>query len=213
MTQENSNFAFPQWNATYRPKGEYDDMGYAFVRRHRNRIYLFGEINDDTIGKFCIALDKIIDDNRKESIEFERQGKEWENPSIQLYLNTPGGDVTSGLTGMNLIRLYQEQGWYFETFIMGDCSSAGTFISIVADKRWMSKYSTMLVHELSHIAMGRHTEMEEKIETNKKIMAQIKKLYLEYSKLTATELDKIIGTEIAWIANEAKKKGLVDQIF
>jgi len=72
----------------------------------------------------------------------------------------------------------------------------------------------MLIHELrSATSWNKMSELEDEISNLKKTMENIKDIYAEHTKITRSELSKILKKDIDWDAKECLKRGLVDEII
>jgi ATP-dependent protease ClpP protease subunit len=97
--------------------------------------------------------------------------------------------------------------------VEGCAASGASFISTAGTKRLIRKSSYMLIHELSDLSWGRHSEMEDNVASNRDIMITIKNWYKERTKIPAKQLDEILTHDIWWNAKKCLKYGLVDGII
>jgi ATP-dependent protease ClpP protease subunit len=100
------------------------------------------------------------------------------------------------------------------TIVDGYAASAATMISVCGDKRYINKYSNMLIHELrSATSWNKMSELEDEVENMKKIMDQIKDIYVDHTNLTRVELNKLLKRDMDWDVNKCLQAGLVDEIL
>jgi len=133
-----------------------------------------------------------------------------EPPPIKLHLTTYGGSVHAAFSVIGCIKSSRVP---VHTVIDGYVASAGTLISVCGAKRYMHKHSSMLIHELRSGTWGKMSVIEEEYENLKKMMAKIKDLYLEHTKLKKKDLDAILKKDNDWYADECLKNGLVDELI
>jgi ATP-dependent Clp protease protease subunit len=133
-----------------------------------------------------------------------------EPPPIKLHLTTYGGSVHAAFSVIGCIKSSRVP---VHTVIDGYVASAGTLISVCGAKRYMHKHSSMLIHELRSGTWGKMSVIEEEYENLKKMMAKIKDLYLEHTKLKKKDLDAILKKDNDWYADECLKSGLVDELI
>lgn len=188
-----------------------DDMDSAVIRRVGPDVYLLGDIDNQSVMSLIEELHAAHEYHlkRRQEIGEDFSYTPEENP-IRLHLNTPGGLTFAGLSASAVVRNFP---WVIDTYIIGDCSSSGTFISIVGRKRYMSRHSAMLIHQISHGVEGKHTHLQETVISTEKVTQQLVALYKEFSKMTKDEITTTLKNEVAYLPPECKKKGLIDEIL
>lgn len=195
-----------------------DDDGLTnSTSRVGSDIFFFSEVNDESIMNLSEALRK----SKKEHEErinkllsdgdFNMTREQYkESHPIRIHINSPGGYVSAGIAGMNMIR---SLGWPVHGYVQGDCSSAATFLLVVCNKRLMSKYASVLIHQLSSGIIGKLSDMEEHIESSKILMNQIKSIYLDNTKMKKTQIDKLASNELVCTPDDCLKLGIVDEVY
>lgn len=129
---------------------------------------------------------------------------------IFLHINSYGGDLFEAMAGIDAII---NSDIPIHTIIEGTAASAATLLSIVGEKRYITKHSYMLIHQLSSSMWGTMAELEDDHHNNKALMERLYKLYTEYSDLTKPKLKKILKKDIWWDAEKCIEVGLVDEIY
>ena len=99
------------------------------------------------------------------------------------------------------------------TIVEGCAASAGTIISVVGEKRFITKHSRMLIHQLSSGVWGKMEEINDHHCNSIKLMETIKSIYAEHAKFSPKKLKKILKKDIWLNAEECLKYGLVDKII
>tara|TARA_R100000008_G_scaffold82284_1_gene66409 strand:+ start:10148 stop:10768 length:621 start_codon:yes stop_codon:yes gene_type:complete len=171
-----------------------------------NHIYFYAAVTD----KEAFELVRII---RRLDIEMSylaaRIGLR-KNPPIHLHIQSPGGDVFSGLNICDAIDRCKTDVY---TYVEGSAASAATLISSRGKKRYISKRSFMLIHQPQILWAGKHDEFIDEIENQKVIFDTIKKIYLETSKIDEESLEELLKHEL-WLPSErCLELGLVDAII
>jgi len=94
-------------------------------------------------------------------------------------------------------------------------ASAASLISMMGHKRFITKNSFMLIHELRTGVQGTYSDIMDEKENCDKLMDVIKKIYLEKTKgnLENDTLEKILKRDIILTSEECKNYGLVDEII
>ena len=108
---------------------------------HDNKIYFYAGVNRESAAE----VNKKIDELQGKNLNLGHT-LEIDYPPVKLYINSGGGGVTSGLSIMDTILRCKVP---VHTYVDGFCASAATFLSVVGEKRFMSRNSYMLIHQLS----------------------------------------------------------------
>jgi len=111
------------------------------------------------------------------------------NPPIHLHIQSPGGDIFSGLNICDVISRCRTD---IYTYVEGSAASASTMISCCGKKRFITKNSFMLVHQPQIIWAGKHDEFIDEVENQKNIYTTVKQIYLDSTKMKPDELRKNI---------------------
>src|ERR1700733_1275601 len=131
---------------------------------------------------------------------------------IQLYINSPGGSVTAGLAMLDTMNHIKPD---VSTVCVGIAASAASIILAAGakGKRFALPNAEVMIHQPWGGAQGQATDIEI---TAKHIVATRERLNKLLSKATGQPLEKIekdVDRDYFMMADEAKKYGLVDDIF
>ena len=132
------------------------------------------------------------------------------NPIINLRINSYGGSLFAGLATVDVIR---NLNCTVHSYIEGAAASAATIISVACSKRYIGKYSKMLIHQLSAGTYGKFTELEDDMENNKHLMNTIKDIYKAYTNLPMKKLNEILKHDLWFDSKTCLEYGLVDEII
>ena len=94
------------------------------------------------------------------------------------------------------------------SIIEGSAASAGTLISVVAKKRFISKNAFMLIHQLSSVCWGKMSEIEDEFENLQELTEKIKNIYSENTKIPKKELNKLLQHDLWLNSSKSLKYGL-----
>ena len=144
---------------------------------------------------------------------------------IHLHINSTGGLVSDALAIVQGIediqegRIHQVGGIPIKipvyTYIEGEADSAASLIACVGTKRFCSKHALSLIHDVRQIGGG--IKKIDDIQTEAANLQMIKdkfyEIYMEHSKLTKEELQKICEKEDYSTPQQLMEFGLVDQII
>lgn len=131
---------------------------------------------------------------------------------LKIFINSNGGDVFAAIPLIDAIKNCHIP---VHTYVEGMAASAASLISMVGHKRYITKNSFMLIHELRTGVQGTYSDIMDEKENCDKLMDVIKKIYLERTsgKLEATVLEKILKRDIILTSEECLNYGLVDEII
>jgi len=139
---------------------------------------------------------------------------ESENPDkdIHLYINSPGGSVTAGLSIYDTMQFIKPD---VSTMCIGQAASMGAFLLTAgtAGKRYCLPNSRVMIHQPSGGAHGQASDIHIHAQEILKIREQLNRLMAEH---TGQPLERIaLDTERDNFmdAQQAQAYGLVDQIL
>ena len=195
-----------------------------YISECKNEIYFNGPINYISMSNLTHELTKLQNKIIKESkklkrkyIDFIKDIDESEyclikieyNP-IKLYISSHGGSIYEVLSVYDFIKNMHVP---LHTICKGFVASAGTILSLAGSKRFISKNSYMLIHQLRSGMWGKFDELNDDFENCKTLMIHLKKIYTENTNLKENELDEILKKDISWSAEICLEKGLVHEII
>ena len=172
---------------------------------HENKIYFYANINRESV----VELNKKVGEIESKSLTLANN-LDISPPVIKILINSGGGSITAGISSMDTILRCKVP---VETYVDGFCASVATFISVVGKKRYMSRNSYMLIHQLSSSLWGKYSEIEDEKKNLDLMMETIKSVYKEYTKVPMKKLDEILRHDLLWDANTCLKYRLIDEII
>jgi len=161
-----------------------------------------------------IFLGVAVDDNIANLVMAQMLHLEAEEPEkdIQLYINSPGGIVTSAMAVYDTMQFIKSP---VSTICMGQAASAAAVLLLAGEKgkRFILPNSRVMLHQPSGGVSGTTID----VEIHAKEMVRIRALLNEIiAKHTGQEVKKVAkDTERDFILNskEAKEYGIVDEII
>ena len=177
--------------------------GGSVTKVVENNIYFYGDITESNALELNASLYEM---DKKLSVANLFLDV---NPTINLRINSYGGSLFAGLATVDSIRNLKSN---VHSYIEGAAASAATLISVVCAKRYIGKYSKMLIHQLSASSYGKYTELEDDMENNKHLMDTIKEVYKEYTKVPMKKLNEILKHDLWFDSKTCLELGLVDKI-
>ena len=96
----------------------------------------------------------------------------------------------------------------------GFAASAATLLSVVGNKRFMTKNSLMLIHQLSSgTDAGKYSEIKDQVQNMDSLMEIIVNTYKENTLLKDNELLELLQKDIWLNASQCLQYGLIDEII
>ena len=139
-----------------------------------------------------------IDEPEKYAEWFHLIRNSSENDEIILHINSPGGDAS---TAIQLMRVLKETQAHVTASVEGLCMSAATFVFLSAHSYEISEYSDFMFHNYSSITMGKGGEMFDSITHEKKWSENLMKtVYKDF--LTDTEIQQILDNKDIWMEGD-----------
>ena len=139
---------------------------------------------------------------------------EAENPDkdIHLYINSPGGSVTAGLSIYDTMQFIKPD---VSTMCIGQACSMGSFLLAAgaAGKRYCLPNARIMIHQPSGGAQGQATDISIHAEEILKIRQRLNEIMAQHSGRTAEELAVDTERDNFMSAQESKDYGLVDDIL
>ena len=175
-----------------------------FISVHENKIYYYSNVNRES----AVELNKKIGELESKSLTMSKT-LDIDTPSIKVLINSGGGSITAGISSMDTILRCKVP---VETYVDGFCASAATFLSVVGEKRFMSRNSYMLIHQLSTNFWGKYSEFEDEKQNLDLMMKTIKRVYKEYTKVPMKKIDEILKHDLMWDATTCLEYGLIDKV-
>jgi ATP-dependent Clp protease, protease subunit len=131
---------------------------------------------------------------------------------IQLYINSPGGSVTAGLAIVDTMNFVKPD---VSTVCVGVAASMGSVIlaSGAKGKRFILPNSEVMIHQPWGGVQGQATDIEI---TAKHILAtrdRLNKILADCTGQDLTKVEKDVDRDFFMTAQEAKKYGIIDQIY
>ena len=160
-------------------------------------IFVVGSINDNVASVVTAQLLFLESENSKKD--------------IYLYINSPGGLVTSGLGIYDTMQYIKPD---VSTLCIGQAASMGSFLLAAGTKgkRFSLPNSRIMVHQPSAGFQGQATDIE--IHANE-VLSLKKRLNEIYSKHTGKSVDEIkqaLERDNFMTAENAKDFGLIDKV-
>jgi ATP-dependent Clp protease protease subunit len=138
---------------------------------------------------------------------------EAENPKkeIQMYINSPGGVVSSGLAIYDTMQYIRSP---VATLCMGYAASMGSFLLAAGapGRRISLPNARIMVHQPSGGYSGKASDIERHAEDILKIKKRLNELYAKHTGRTYEEVEDMLDADTFMTPEEARDWGLVDEV-
>lgn len=188
------------------PQSNNEQYSFGGIRSIENKIYFYADIDSTSVVELIKLL---VETDTKLQNTKNTLGDDY-TPVCHLHLSTNGGEIFSAFAVVDTIRQMKSKVY---TYIDGAVASAGTLISLAGEKRYMGKYSHLLIHQLSGGMFGKFNEMEDEIYNCTALMKLLKTFYKEKTKMPMKKLEEILSKDIWLSADECLQFGIIDQII
>lgn len=170
-----------------------------YSRLLRDRIIILGSaINDDVANAIVAQL---------LYLQFEDGASD-----IHLYINSPGGSITSGMAIYDTMQFLSCD---VATYCLGQCASMGSLLLTAGakGKRFALPNSRIMIHQPLAGMQGTATDLEihakEVIRTKKRM----NEIYLKHTGQPLDKIEKDTDRDNFMMADEAKSYGLIDAVL
>ena len=139
---------------------------------------------------------------------------ESENPDkdIHLYINSPGGSVTAGMSIYDTMQFIKPD---VNTMCIGQAASMGSFLLTAGaeGKRFCLPNSRTMIHQPSGGAQGQATDIHIQSQEILKIKDRLNKLMAHHTGQSVEKVAEDTERDNFMSADESKDYGLVDQVL
>jgi ATP-dependent Clp protease, protease subunit len=139
---------------------------------------------------------------------------ESENPDkdISLYINSPGGSVSAGLSIYDTMQFIKPD---VSTLCMGLAASMGAFLLAAGakGKRFALPNSRIMIHQPSGGAQGQATDIEIQAREILKLRESLNRILAERTGQSLEKIRNDSERDFFMSGSEAKEYGLIDQVL
>ena len=170
-----------------------------YSRLLKDRIIFLGEPIDDAVANTLIAQLLFLDaDNNKED--------------IKLYINSPGGSVTSALAMYDTMQHVKAD---VTTICIGQAASAAAVLlaSGTKGKRFALPNARVLIHQVMGGAEGQQKDVEIQAKEMRRIKDQLNYILAKHTGQSVKKIELDTDRDYFMTGEEAKKYGIIDKII
>ena len=138
---------------------------------------------------------------------------EAENPKkeISMYINSPGGVVTSGMAIYDTMQYIRAP---VATLCIGQAASMGSLLLAAGEKdmRFALPNARIMVHQPSGGFQGQASDIERHAQEILDMRARLNKIYVEHTGQTLRKIEDALERDTFMTAEQAKDFGIVDEV-
>tara|TARA_B100000575_G_scaffold239952_1_gene202598 strand:- start:33 stop:647 length:615 start_codon:yes stop_codon:yes gene_type:complete len=179
---------------TNRGERSYD----IFSRLLKERIiFLTGEVNDSVSSVICAQFLFLESEDPKKD--------------IFLYINSPGGVVSSGLAIYDTMQYIRPD---VSTVCIGQAASMGSLLLAAGTKgkRYCLPHVRIMTHQPSGGVQGQASDIEIHAKEIINLKKNLNKIYEKHTNQSLNTIEKMMDRDNFMNAEEAKKFGIVDKV-
>ena len=210
MSQNTGNFPFSVQDRMQDPiQANLVPMVVEQTNRGERAYDIFSRLLKERI----IFLNGPIDDGVASLVCSQLLFLESENPTkdISMYINSPGGIVTSGLAIYDTMEYIRPD---VSTVCMGQAASMGSLLLTAgaAGKRFSLPNARIMTHQPSGGFQGQATDIEIHAKELLDLRQRLNGIYEKHSGKTIKQIEKIMDRDTFMTAGDAKDFGLIDEV-
>jgi len=134
--------------------------------------------------------------------------------TINILLNSPGGDVIETLALIDYFQSQKEQGIKFNIIVRGAAmSAAALLLTCGTGLRAASKHSKIMVHQLSTIVVGKLSDVKSNAKFSEELEHECNQLMADNSKMDKEYWENISSSDYFMSAEKALELGIIDKII
>ena len=160
-------------------------------------IFIVGPIDDAVSSVVCAQLLFLESENPKQD--------------ISMYINSPGGVVTSGLAIYDTMEYIRPD---VSTVCIGQAASMGSLLLTAgaAGKRYSLPHSRIMTHQPSGGFSGQASDIEIHAREILNLRERLNGIYVKHTGKTLKDIEKIMDRDTFMAPEEAQKLGLIDNV-
>ena len=198
------------------------DKPNIFAKEATGEIHFNGDINQESMSSLIEKLldleTKILKKCRSLKRKYRDENDEEEDKTyvlkvepvpIKLYITSHGGLIYQVFSAIDTIKNMRVP---VDTYVKGFAASAATMLSLAGKRKYITKNSYMLIHELRGGSWGKYSQLKDAYENQTILMEHILDYYTKNTKITREELEDQLKRDAIWNPDKCVEKGLVDEI-
>ena len=161
-------------------------------------IFVTGPIDDTVASSICMQLLYCESENPKKE--------------ISMYINSPGGIVTSGMAIYDTMQFIRSP---IATLCIGQAASMGSLLLAAGapGMRYALPNARIMVHQPSGGFSGQASDIERHAEDIIKMKRRLNEVYVKHTKKSYEVIDKTLDRDYFMTADQAREFGIIDRVI
>jgi ATP-dependent Clp protease, protease subunit len=161
-------------------------------------IFVTGPVEDHMAASICMQLLFLESENPKKE--------------ISMYINSPGGVVTSGMAIYDTMQFIKPA---VATLCIGQAASMGSLLLCAGakDMRFALPNARIMVHQPSGGFSGQASDIERHAEDIVKMKRRLNETYVKHSGQTYEKIEHTLDRDYFMTAEQARDFGLIDKVL
>ncbi len=183
-----------------------DEKSFSiFMPVERNVINIFGEINTTTAEKVIAQL-QYLDD------KYTREGAPFDERTITLQINSPGGSVTDGLAILDTMNYIDCK---IRVVALGMASSMAAVILSAGTRglRCATEHTEIMIHQPLGGASGQASDILIAANRIKNIREKLNTILAENVGQSLRQIEKDTDRDTIFTAQQALEYGIIDEVI
>ena len=179
--------------------GRFERAYDIYSRLLKERIVFLGTPIDDTVSSLIIAQLLFLEAENSEK-------------DIYLYINSPGGIITSGMGIYDTMNYIKPD---VATICMGQAASMGAFLLSggAKGKRSALPNARIMIHQPAGGAEGQASDIKIQADEILRLRSSLNKILAKNTKQTLKKIEKDTDRNFFMSSDEAKNYGIIDTIL
>ena len=179
--------------------GRFERAYDIYSRLLKERIVFLGTPIDDTVSSLIIAQLLFLEAENSEK-------------DIYLYINSPGGIITSGMGIYDTMNYIKPD---VSTICMGQAASMGAFLLSggAKGKRSALPNARIMIHQPAGGAEGQASDIKIQADEILRLRSSLNKILAKNTKQTLKKIEKDTDRNFFMSSDEAKNYGIIDTIL
>jgi ATP-dependent Clp protease, protease subunit len=196
------------------PIDTYMNLLVPMVVEQTNRGERAFDIYSRLLKERIVFVTGAIEDHMATLVTAQLLFLEAENPKkeIAMYINSPGGVVTSGMAIYDTMQFIRPA---VSTLCIGQAASMGSLLLTAgeAGMRYALPNARVMLHQPSGGFQGQASDIERHAEDILKMKRRLNEIYVKHTGRDYETIDRTLDRDYFLTANEAKDFGIVDQVM
>jgi len=200
--------------AMHDPLDTYMNTLVPMVVEQTNRGERAYDIFSRLLKERIIFVTGVVEDHMATLVTAQLLFLEAENPKkeISMYINSPGGVVTSGLAIYDTMRFVRPP---VSTLCIGQAASMGSLLLTAGQHglRYALPHARIMVHQPSGGFQGQASDIERHAEDILKMKRRLNEIYVEHTGQPYESIERTLDRDHFMSADEARDFGLIDAVL